>query len=153
MPSNRTPTAVLDARGSKELKYGLDRSAEPTTDQPLGPPPSWLSKEVKAVWRSVAKQMLPGVVMHSDRDAFELLVRLTYKMRTDFDRMKGAEMSQLVSLFSRFAMTPADRSKVAVSKPKASAISKYLTPRAPRPAPVTAPPAPFEPAAPDLSVN
>ena len=156
MGDNRTPTAVLDARGSKHLKYAADRSAEPTCDRPLGPPSSWLSLEEKKVWRSVAKQVLPGVVTHSDRDAFEMLVRLTYKMRTDFDKMRGAEMGQLVSLFSRFAMTPADRSKVSVSKPKTSAISKYLTPRAPRPVPVTALPSPepFEPAAPgDLSVN
>jgi hypothetical protein len=162
MGLNRTPTAVLDARGSKSLKYGLDRSAEPTCDQPLGPPSPWLSKEVKAVWRSVAKNLMPGVASYSDRDAFEMLVRLTYKMRTNFDKMRGAEMGQLVSLFSRFAMTPADRSKVSVSKPKTSAISKYLTPRAPRP--VAPPPCQCEdgsdgdctthgPVAQDLSVN
>lgn len=128
MGRNRTPTAVMDARGSFIANPRYARPDEPSTEgsRPLGPPPKWLSKEEKAVWKDLANQMLPGVVFFSDRGAFELFVRLTHKLRTQFATMKGVEMGQFITLCSRFAATPSDRSKVAVEQPKESSLSKFL---------------------------
>jgi hypothetical protein len=126
MGRNRTPTAIMDARGSFIANPRYARPDEPQGDRPLGGPPKWLSKEEKAVWKDLAKQMLPGVVFFSDRGAFELLVRLTHKLRTQFATMKGVEMGQFIALCSRFAATPSDRSKVAVEQPKESSLSKFL---------------------------
>jgi phage terminase small subunit len=130
MGKNRTPTAVLDAKGAFGKNPNRQRNAEPTTDQSIGNPPTHLSQPEKKIWRELTKQALPGVLKYSDRAAFELLVRLTSTMRTDYATMRVADKSLFVSLCSRFALTPADRSKVAVEQPKKSNLQAFLTRKA-----------------------
>lgn len=125
MGRNRKPTAILDANGAFLANPDRKRPNEPSA-RSLGSAPKWLSKEEKRVWKELVKQAAPGVLMSSDRSAFELLVRLTCKMRTEFAAMTGAQMGQFISLCSRFAMTPADRSKVSVAKPKESVLSAFM---------------------------
>jgi hypothetical protein len=134
MGRNRTPTAILDAKGAFLANPQRQREAEPMTAdaESLGSPPTRLTKEQKKAWKEIAKRMLPGVVVASDRDAFELMVRLTCRMR-DEDRTKeetlmtAAEKTLLVSLWSRFAMTPADRSRVHAEKAPENKLSQFLS--------------------------
>lgn len=126
MGRNRKPTAILDAVGAFIINPQRKRPNEPKSDRPLGTPPKYLSKEEKKIWKEIAKRLLPGVGLESDRDAFELMVKLTYRMRTNDPNMLGADRNLLVSLWSRFAMTPADRSKVTVDNPKESALSTFM---------------------------
>lgn len=126
MGRNRTPTAILDAKGTFLVNPQRARSDEPATDRPLGSPPRYLTDAEKKVWKELADQCLPGVVFESDRTEFEMLVRLKAKMIDDFWSMKSADKALLVTLGSKFAMTPADRSKVTVDKPKESKLSKFL---------------------------
>jgi phage terminase small subunit len=129
------PSAVQDMKGAYKLHPERRNPDEPKSDMPLGPAPAYLTKEEKAVWRELTKQLIPGVALHSDRLAFEALVRVASKMRNNFEKFTNANMSALISLCARFALTPSDRTKVSVSKPKTSAISKYLSPRRPAPPP------------------
>jgi phage terminase small subunit len=125
MARNKTPTAILDAKGAFIVNPERKRPNEPTTNRPLGKPPKWMSKAEKKVWKELAAQALPGVVMESDRLLFALMVRIAAKLYRGEALMVG-EMSQLISLGSRFAMTPADRSKVSVEKPEASALDRFM---------------------------
>ena len=72
----------------------------------------------------MAEQLLPGVGKRSDRQMFEVLIRLIAKLRKGTIRMM--ELNALVSLCGRFAMTPADRSKVAVSAEPSTALTRFL---------------------------
>jgi phage terminase small subunit len=125
MARNRTPTAILDAKGAFIINPQRARENEPTSGRPIGPPPKCLSSDEKKVWKLLVKQSLPGVLMESDTTLFMLLVRLTTKLYKNQPLMVG-EMSQLISLGSKFAMNPADRSKVSVEQPKESALSTFL---------------------------
>jgi hypothetical protein len=134
MPRNRVPTEILDAKGAFLANPQRKRDNEPTTASadPLGPPPTRLTKDQKKVWKEIAKRMLPGVVFASDRDAFELMVKLTVRMRTEDHTkqetlMTAAEKTLLVSLWSRFAMTPADRSKVQAEKAPENKLAQFLS--------------------------
>lgn len=134
MARNRIPTAIQDAKGAYIVNPERKRENEPKTvdAELLGSPPTRLTKEQKKVWNEIAKRMLPGVVFASDRDAFELMVRLTVRMRAEDHTkeetlMTAAEKTLLVSLWSRFAMTPADRSKVQAEKKPESKLSKFLS--------------------------
>ncbi len=49
-----TPTKVLEMRGSWR---GAARSDEPEPEPGKPPCPSWLSKEAKAIWKKVARQL------------------------------------------------------------------------------------------------
>ena len=128
MAPNLQPTAILDAKGSFLKHPERARPNEPRATEPLGTPPKYLTAAEKKVWKELAKQLLPGVAFASDRVAFELLVRLTAKMRTN-QMTKTSDMTTLISLCSRFAMTPADRSRVSVEKPKDSSLSSFLNRR------------------------
>lgn len=126
MARPRIPTEVLDARGSfiPHPEREKTREHEPTTDKPLGEPPARLDTETQTIWREVAEQLLPGVGKRSDRQMFEVLIRLIAKLRKGTIRMM--ELNALVSLCGRFAMTPADRSKVAVSAEPSTALTRFL---------------------------
>ena len=126
MSRNFTPTSILDAKGAFIRHPERSRPNEPQSDRPLGSPPKGMSDEEKKIWKQLAKECLPGVVKQSDRTAFTLLVKLATKLYNN-EEMRVGEMAVMISLCSRFALTPADRSKVAIEQPKESALQEFLT--------------------------
>lgn len=107
MGRNRTPTELLDAKGSFLKHPEYKRKSEPKIDSPLGGPPKHLTPEQAKVWRELAKCLIRGVGKYSDRPAFESLVLLNARERDS--TVTGQERGQLISLYSRFALIPADR--------------------------------------------
>ena len=128
MGRNKTPTAILEARGAFIANPSMRRPNEPKSDKPIGGPPAWMTKEEKKVWRQLAKQALPGVLRESDRMLFALMVRLAAKLQAN-ETLRVGEMATLITLGSKFAMNPADRSRVVVEKPAESSLSKFLSRR------------------------
>jgi hypothetical protein len=125
MPRPAMPTEIQDAKGYFVAHPERKRDAEPTDNRPLGNAPRWLTPEQVEVWTDLADDLLPGVGKRSDRTAFEQLVRLVCQMRTN-QPMMAADRTAMVSLLGRFAMTPADRSKVAVTEAPKSALDSFL---------------------------
>jgi hypothetical protein len=129
MARNLTPTSILEAKGSFITHKNRQRPHEPSTDQPIGNPPPEMTKEEKKRWRELVRQACPGVLKESDRLLFALLVRLAAKFYSN-QPMMAAETTQMITLSSKFAMNPADRSRVSVEKPKQSSLSMFLTKKA-----------------------
>lgn len=128
MGRNRKPTAILEAEGAFIANPQRKRTQEPNTDKAdgLGSPPRYLSDDQKKIWKEIAKSLLPGVALESDRDAFEMMIRLTDTMRNRWDEMMAADRTALVALWSKFAKTPADRSKVSADPPKDNKLDAFL---------------------------
>lgn len=126
MSRPRTPTEILDARGSFIANPYLEkaREAEPVIKEPLGEPPARLTAEVQAIWQEVAEELPVGVVKRSDRQLFEVLCLLIDKLRKG--KIRIMELSCLISLCSKFAMSPSDRSKVAVNAEPSNALTRFL---------------------------
>jgi hypothetical protein len=119
------PSAVSEAKGYFLQHPERKRPNEPKTTRPLGAPPKWLLAAERIVWKDLAKQALPGVLMYSDRNMFELLVCLTTQFRArTLD--KAADRSLMLNLSAHFAMTPSDRSRVQVEAPKESRLAQFL---------------------------
>src|ERR1700686_3609424 len=112
MGLNRTPTAILEARGSfighKNRKDA--RAGEPVVTKRLGSPPKTFTDEQKKLWHEFAKIVPPGVATYADRWAVEIVVCAMAKFRAG--SISGTETGHLTSLLSRFGLTPADRSRV-----------------------------------------
>src|SRR6202035_766907 len=112
MGLNRTPTAILERRGSfishKNRKEA--RAGEPVVTKKLGSPPKTFTDEQKKLWREFAQMVPAGVASYADRWAAEIVVCAMAKSRAG--TISGAETAQLTSLLSRFGLTPADRSRV-----------------------------------------
>lgn len=133
MGRNRIPTAIQDAKGAFIKDPQRARPDEPTSDRPLGSPPAYLklNSEEKKLWKQLAKKLLPGVAFESDELFFADLVRSTLKW-INREPMTSAERSYRLNLASRFALTPADRSKVSVGKAKKEGkLAKFMRPATP----------------------
>ena len=125
MGRNKTPTSMLDAKGTFLSHPDRKRPNEPSTDRPIGTAPKTMTAEQKEVWKELVKQSCPGVLKVSDRLMFAVLVKLATKFYSNVS-MAAVETAQLITLSSKFAMNPADRSRVQVEKPKESALSLFL---------------------------
>jgi phage terminase small subunit len=115
MAMPRQPTEVLKAKGSYATNPGRlekRRPAEPRGWKDIPPPPAHLDAALVPTWEELRGLMHPRVCNVPDVVPFEALVRLVYKMRTDFDGMTAAQMGQLTRMCTEFGMTPASRSKV-----------------------------------------
>jgi phage terminase small subunit len=121
----RTPTAILDAKGSFIGKPSRRRPNEPIVTEPIGSAPKYLTASEKKVWKELVKQIPPGVLKFSDRLIFTVLVGLAAKLQSR-QPMMVMEVNQMISISSKFGMTPADRSKLQVEKPPASGLSLFL---------------------------
>jgi hypothetical protein len=112
MGLNRTPTAILQSRGSfinhKNRKEA--RAGEPVVTKRLGSPPKTFTDEQKRLWHEFAKIVPAGVATYADRWAVEIVVCAMAKFRAG--SISGTETGHLMSLLSRFGLTPADRSRV-----------------------------------------
>jgi hypothetical protein len=112
MGRNRTPTAILESRGSfiNHQNRKEARAGEPVVTKRLGSPPKSFTDEQKQTWREFAKMVPAGVATYADRWAVEIVVCAMAKFRSG--TIAGAERAQLTSLLSKFGLTPADRSRV-----------------------------------------
>lgn len=126
----RTPTAILDAKGAflRNPERKQERAGEPTPVGELGLAPRRLSKALRALWREISAQLLPGVACAADRSAFEMLVQLENERRTN-PLMKAADKRLLLTLYGKFGMSPSDRSKVSGAQKEPSQLSAFLSKR------------------------
>lgn len=117
MPRPRKPTKVLDLTG--RLKHNpkryRDRLNEPVHNAPLGGPPDHLPPTEREIWAELAKQLVEGVALASDRAAFETLTRLVSMERAG--QIQGKDRGHLLRLYQMFGMSPSDRSRVSAPAP------------------------------------
>jgi hypothetical protein len=81
MGLNRTPTAILESRGSfinhKNRKDA--RAGKPIVTRKLGSLPKILTDEQKGIWREFAKMVPTGAATYADRRAVEIVVSIMAK--------------------------------------------------------------------------
>ena len=115
MPTPLKPTEQLKLTGGYKghgKRLAARRPAEPKGWSDLPPPPDHLPEALRPTWEELRGLMHPRVCNVPDVVPFEALVRLVYKMRTDFDSMNASQMGQMTRMFTEFGMTPASRPKV-----------------------------------------
>lgn len=112
----RKPQALRELQGTDRDHPGRQNKNQPVVTRGIGPAPDHLPDAVRKIWDEIVTNMYAGVLGEADRLALETLARLVYVMRTDFDEMNAAKLSQLSGLLGRFGMTPSDRTKIVVPK-------------------------------------
>lgn len=116
----RKPTAELELTGAFKKNPQRSRPNEPKPSGPLGNPPARLSAGEKKAWFELAEIIPPNVLANSDRWAVEIACRIMARIWEDGIGGKHGvsvgELAQLNQLVGRMGMTPADRSKVGVTK-------------------------------------
>lgn len=125
MARPRKPTSVLELNGSlrSHPERARARKNEPKPTGPLGNPPESLSAAEKSVWFELESLAPPNVLTNADRWTVELACRLMATVREDGiggkHGLSVGELSQLIQCLIRMGMTPADRSKIGISKDNA----------------------------------
>lgn len=117
MARHTTPTAIKEARGSFKNHPERRPGGEFTPEMGIGPAPASLVVEAE-IWDEVVQLLPGGVLGNTDRVALEIMCKLIFKMRYDFDNMTAAQITRLETLLARFGMTPADRTKIVIPKGK-----------------------------------
>lgn len=112
MSRPRTPTKILELRGSFLKNPDRRRAGEPKPTAEIGGPPKWMDAVQRRIWRDLVQRTPPGVLTNADVIVVELAVGLIDKSRRS--GLSSAERKDLISCLARMGLTPADRSRVNV---------------------------------------
>jgi hypothetical protein len=110
----RTPTHILDARGSfvRHPERKRFRVGEPVPTGEIGDPHPALNHDEQEAWKELLEILPPGVATNSDRWWVERAVCLMVLCRKG--KARASEQGLLQSYLSKLGMSPADRSRVTV---------------------------------------
>ena len=117
MARPRTPSNVLELRGSFKAQPSRRRIAEPQPPYPVGDCPARLNDGERAAWDEIVSTCCPGVLTNADRLAVELAARLlseSWDMGRGFHDKRRTQLHQLLGCFG---MNPSDRTKIRVEPP------------------------------------
>lgn len=123
MPTPTKPQALRELQGTAKDHPGRQNKNQPVPTKGIGPANrpgcgSNLNDAEQAIWDEIVSISYSGVLGEADRLALEMMCRLVNEMRTNFEEMTAAKITQLSNLIGRFGMTPSDRAKIVVPSGK-----------------------------------
>jgi hypothetical protein len=113
VPAHRKSAEVLRLNGAFAENPNRTRPQSPTSAKPIGDPPHSLSVEERRVWRELVTAAPDNCLTSPDRVIFEIVVRLTNRMR--IGNAKPADLQMLSASLTKLGWTPIDRNKVTPS--------------------------------------
>lgn len=123
MARPRTPSNILELRGSFKRHPEIKRPNEPKSPYPIGECPDHLDADDQAAWNEIVSQCCPGVLTVSDRITVEITARLLAELRETGRDFNMTRLARLQSLLASLGMNPADRTKISVEPP--SKVNKF----------------------------
>lgn len=111
----RTPTNILNLRGSFKKNPQRRRTNEPQDDRQIRRISSRLDTEKRA-YDAILKAAIPGVLVQADSPSVWLATKLIVKV--DSGDFTTADVSQLIRLLTAFGLTPSSRANLAVPQPE-----------------------------------
>jgi phage terminase small subunit len=118
MGAPKKPMALRVIAGTDKKNKHRNNNDEPVPTCGIGPAPKHLNPKQRAIWDEIVGMSCPGVLGESDRIALEMLCRLVHDMRDYSNLFNAARYTQLSGMLGRFGMTPSDRTRIVVKKPK-----------------------------------
>jgi phage terminase small subunit len=123
MPMPRKPLALKELHGTAKDHPSRNNQQQPVVVRGIGPAPEYFDEATSATWDYLVSVMFVGVLSESDRPSFEMMAKLFHRFRYgsyDDDSVLPAlavgELARLDSLFSRYGMTPSDRTRLVIPK-------------------------------------
>jgi hypothetical protein len=115
MARPRTPTGVLELRGAfkNHPSRWKDRESEPRVTATLPGPPGYLVPATAATWLEMKSR---GHWLTS-ADRFLVEIAATLMARYRIDKLKSADVSQLIGLLGKIGFSPGERGKMSIPLP------------------------------------
>ena len=118
MSRPRTATNILEAKGAFKKNPSRKRVEPKSADDFPARAPSHLNPLQVKWWHRIKKMVPEGVLQGSDVLAVELAAVLWAEFVKDPTGMANGRISQMSGALGRLGLSPADRAKLAVEKPK-----------------------------------
>ncbi len=118
MARPRTPTAVLDARGSFKNHPDRKRDGEPVVKEPIGSPPDDFTADEVNAWQGLVDRAPLGVLTAADYYSVVMAAKLLAEFFSNYAAFTPARLARLHSLLGQFGMTPSERAKLSIPKAK-----------------------------------
>jgi hypothetical protein len=115
---------IAELKGATRKHPERYRKQPPAVDMPLGNAPDHLDKAgekvwtAKDIWFELDSYAPRGVLTGADRITMEVLSNLLVEYRTNPILFPVGKYTHLIGCLARLGMTPADRQKLGVEKPK-----------------------------------
>lgn len=90
----------------------------PKSEMAMGQAPEHMSDEARSVWFEIESIMVAGISTAPDRPMMELLCNLLAEYRECPKEFAIGKYGHLISCLARFGMSPSDRGRLAIEKPK-----------------------------------
>lgn len=119
MARHAQPREIAELTGATAKNPQRYKGDPVKSELPLGEAPKHMSGKGQECWFEISTYSIPGVLTVADRISLELASELLAQFRINPIEFPTTKISQLVGLLARFGMTPADRQKLSIDKPKA----------------------------------
>jgi hypothetical protein len=110
------PKELAELKGADKKNPQRYIKETPKNEMGLGEPPMHMLEDARKIWHEIEAHALPGVLTASERFFMEIASNLLaeYRMRPTFFEM--GKLAQLIGIFARLGLSPADRQKLGVTK-------------------------------------
>jgi hypothetical protein len=112
----KQPREAAELKGANRVHPERYRGEVPKSKDSLGDPPDRLSDAARKAWTEIEAYAIPGVLTSSDRFFMEFAANLLAEYWRSPDDFQTSRFGQMISVFARLGMSPADRQKLAVEK-------------------------------------
>lgn len=112
------PREKAELKGQHKRNPQRYKSTPPKSASPLGNAPDHMNEEAKAIWFELETFSIPGVLTQADRYFMEFACNLIQEYRKCPEEFTTSRFTPMYSALARLGMSPADRQKLAVEKPK-----------------------------------
>jgi hypothetical protein len=118
MTRHAQPREIAALKGSIAKNPQRYKRELPKVDYDLGMPPDHMPEDAKAVWHEIATYAPVEVLKGADRLMLEIVANSIAVYRRDPENYPAQRLGQLMGGLGRLGMSPADRQKLGVEKPK-----------------------------------
>jgi hypothetical protein len=114
----KTPTRILDARGSFKKNPNRRRENEPEVTDPLSAPPDDFTEAEAKAWHMIASKAPLGVLTDADWPSVVMAAKLWAEFMTDSAGFNTARLTRLHRILGDFGLNPPDRASLSIPKPE-----------------------------------
>jgi phage terminase small subunit len=118
MANHKQARELAALKGATRRHPERYRDEVPKSGYALGDVPAHMTAEAQTAWLEIETYSLLGVLTGSDRFILEIACELLADFRAAPKAFKVGKFSQLISCLGRLGLTPSDRQRLGVVKPK-----------------------------------
>lgn len=116
MARHSQPKELAQLKGADKKNPQRYIKETPKNEMGLGDAPIHMLEDARKIWGEIEAFALPGVLTASERFYMEIASNLLMEYRQRPTFFENGKLAQLIGIFARLGLSPADRQKLGVTK-------------------------------------